>query len=152
MEFIFVLSVVIFQIGLINFFEVAQVVRTFRVDAFVDDEVLAVFLVNEGMGAVGTAEVQRGKTVHFFRRKPGIADFAKELSFRSIILVQIEVRRLAAGTAAILGNITVFSAGYWFYTFAVAFLPIRQQILIGPVLGVRLDDGEFIHLELLIFG
>ena len=47
MEFIFVLAIVLFQVLFINPVKVVEVVRTFRIHAFMDNKVLAVFLVNQ---------------------------------------------------------------------------------------------------------
>jgi hypothetical protein len=53
-ELIFILSVVLFQILFVNLFEVVKVVGTFRIDAFMDDEVLPVLFGNKDVVAVRT--------------------------------------------------------------------------------------------------
>jgi hypothetical protein len=48
-QLILVLAVVFFQICLINLFQVVEIIGAFGVHAFMDDEVLTVFPVLEGM-------------------------------------------------------------------------------------------------------
>jgi hypothetical protein len=55
-EFILVFSVILLQIRRVNLFEAVKIIRTLWIDAFVDDEVLTVFLWSEGMGTVWTLE------------------------------------------------------------------------------------------------
>ena len=45
MELVFILAIVFFQMFLVNFLQVVKIVRAFRVDTFVYDEVFAVFLM-----------------------------------------------------------------------------------------------------------
>ena len=40
----------------INLFEVVEIVRAFRIDTLMDDKVLAVFLGNQSVPTVGTAQ------------------------------------------------------------------------------------------------
>ena len=47
MQFVFIFTMVLIQMLFINFFKVVQIIRAFRIHTFMDDEVLAVFLVNE---------------------------------------------------------------------------------------------------------
>jgi hypothetical protein len=53
-EFIFVFSVSLIEICLINFFKVSKVIRTLGIYTFVDDEMFAILLSNQSMGTVGT--------------------------------------------------------------------------------------------------
>ena len=55
-ELIFVFTVVLVQICLINLFQVMKIVRAFWIHAFVDDKVLTVFLPGQRMGTIGTLE------------------------------------------------------------------------------------------------
>ena len=48
-ELIFVLSVGFFKILFINFFKVVKIVRTFWIDAFVNDEVFTILFCFKGM-------------------------------------------------------------------------------------------------------
>ena len=47
MELIFIFAIVLVQMLFINLFKVVQIIRAFGIYTFMDDEVLAVFLVNE---------------------------------------------------------------------------------------------------------
>ena len=58
MELIFVLTVVFRKVRFVNILQVMQVERTPGVHAFVDHEMLAVFLMDKGMGTVRTRESQ----------------------------------------------------------------------------------------------
>ena len=54
-ELVFIFSVVLMEIRLVNFPEVMKVIGTVRVYTFMDDKVLAVFLWNKCIAAMGTA-------------------------------------------------------------------------------------------------
>ena len=84
MEFILIFGVILFQIILVYLFDVVEVVRTFRIDAFMEDEVFAFFLWDEGVAAVGTAQFYGGEAA-FVRGESGRADLAQKLSFGAII-------------------------------------------------------------------
>ena len=47
MEFIFVFTIILISMFFINLFKVVQIIRAFRIHTFMDEEVFAVFLVNE---------------------------------------------------------------------------------------------------------
>ena len=51
MEFIFVFAVILFEVFLIHFFEVMEIVRAFGIDTLVDDKVFAVFFWNKSIPA-----------------------------------------------------------------------------------------------------
>ena len=133
MELIFVFSIVLFEICLINFFKTVEVIRTLGIDAFMDDEILAVFLWNKGVATVWTPEFNRRKTA-FFRRKSGIADFTQELPFGTIIPVKKRFWSIAAGAGAVIRNVTFRTAAYGADFLAVSFFIVRDQIFVSPVL------------------
>ena len=56
MQLIFVLAVILIQICLINLFQVVEIIGAFGVHAFMDDEVLTVFLAGQRMGTVGALQ------------------------------------------------------------------------------------------------
>ena len=91
MELIFILAVVLFEVVLINLLQVVEIVRTFGVDAFMEDEVFAFFLGNKGIAAVWAAQFQAGEAALLWR-EPGGADFAQELSFGTVVPVQVWFR------------------------------------------------------------
>ena len=47
MELVFVFTIILVQMLFINLFKVVQIIRAFGIYTFMDDEVLAVFLMNE---------------------------------------------------------------------------------------------------------
>jgi hypothetical protein len=57
-EFIFVFSIVCVQVLFAYFPEIIEIVRAFGVDAFMDDEVLAIFLLDQCVHTVGAAQFQ----------------------------------------------------------------------------------------------
>ena len=56
MEFIFIFAVILVKVLLIHLFEVVEIVRAFRIDTLMDDKALAVFLGNQSVPTVGTAQ------------------------------------------------------------------------------------------------
>jgi len=60
-EFVFVFAVVLIEVSLVNILEVMKVIGTFRVNAFMDDKVPAVFLWNKCIAAMGTAQLNAGE-------------------------------------------------------------------------------------------
>ena len=56
MELVFVLAIWLRQMFLVNLLEVVQIIWTFRVGAFMYNEVLAVFLMNKSMRAMRTSK------------------------------------------------------------------------------------------------
>ena len=55
MELVFILTIVFCKISLINFFEVVEVIRAFRINALVENKVFSVFFRNQCVTAVRTA-------------------------------------------------------------------------------------------------
>jgi hypothetical protein len=93
-----------FFIGNLGF--IMQVIGALWIDAFVDDEVLAVFLWNQSVGTVRALKsMLLGKAV-FAWTEGSTADFAKDLSFRTIILVEVRHRSFAARASTFFGDIT----------------------------------------------
>lgn len=150
-EFIFVFAEIFFEVVLINLFEVVEIVRAPRVDALVDDEVLAVFLLDKRIATVRTAEVQGREAVTFRRREPGIADFAEELAFITVILIKVDGRGLSPWAGAAFRDVAVRAASHGLNGLPITPLIVGQKILPCPVLFVRLDAGKFIRFELVVF-
>ena len=61
MEFIFIFAIILSKIFLIHLFQVVEVVRAFRIHAYVKNEVFAFFLWDEGIATVRTAQFYRGE-------------------------------------------------------------------------------------------
>ena len=57
MELIFILAVVFFEVFLVYFLQIMQVIRAFVVNTFVYDKVFAVFLGDQSIAAMGTAKL-----------------------------------------------------------------------------------------------
>ena len=80
MELVFIFAVVFFEVVLIDFLKVMEVVWTFGVHAFMDDKVLAVFLGYKRIAAMGAAQLYAREAAILWG-EPCRADFAQELSF-----------------------------------------------------------------------
>ena len=150
MEFIFVFAVILFEVFLIHFFEVMEIVRAFGIDTLVDDKVFAVFFWNKSIPAVGTAQFHGGEAA-FIRREPGGADFAEELAFGTIVFVQKGFWRITPGAGAGVWDITFGPAADRADLLAIAFFVVRDKFLVSPVLSEIGNKGELINLELLVF-
>lgn len=75
-KLVFIFAIVFLQVFFIDVFEVMEIVGTFLVDAFVEDEVFPVLFVDKGMSAVGTAQgIVLGEAV-IISREVGITYFA----------------------------------------------------------------------------
>lgn len=62
MELIFIFTIILCEICLVNFFEVVKVVRTFGIDAFMDNEVFPVLFGNQGVAAMKDIAALRKRT------------------------------------------------------------------------------------------
>lgn len=56
MQLVFIFAIVLREVYLIDLFEVMQVIWTFRVYAFMDEELFPLFFPCKGMGAVRAPE------------------------------------------------------------------------------------------------
>ncbi len=104
MKFIFIFAVVFLKVCFIHLSKVMEIVGAFGIDAFMEDEMLSVFLWNKGVSAVRTAQFH-GRKFAFFRREPGGADFAQELSFGAVVFVEVWLWGITAGTGAVLRDV-----------------------------------------------
>ena len=59
MEFIFIFAIVFFEVLLIHFFKVVEIIRAFRIDAFMDDKLLTLLFADKGAGTVRASERKR---------------------------------------------------------------------------------------------
>ena len=88
-------------------------------------------------------------------RKEGIAtDFAEELAFTAIVLIKINHRRAASGTADIFRDITLVMPADRFKLFAIPQAVVFQKVFPVPALrgGTDIaDERRFIDAELLVF-
>ena len=56
MELIFILSIVFIKVSFIDFLKVFKIVRAFRINTFVNNEIFPVFLMNKRMVTVRTSK------------------------------------------------------------------------------------------------
>ena len=150
MEFVFIFAVSLFEIFFINLFEVVEIVRTFGVHTFMDDEMFSVLFGNKSVPTVRTAEFHEGKPV-FLRRELCIAYFAEKLPFGAIIPVKVRFGSITPGTAAVFGDITLGAPSDGFDCLPIAFFEVGDQFSVGPVLTEIRDERKLINLIFLIF-
>ena len=150
-KFVFIFTVVRFEVLLINFFQVMKIIRTFWIYVFMNDEMLPVFLRNESVTTVRTSKLHGRKTA-FVRREPGVTDFAEKLSFGTIILVKEGFRSITTRTATAVRDITGRMTADGKDFFAIAFFVVRDKVFVSPVLPVVRDQRKFIDFEFLVFG
>ena len=149
-EFIFIFAMLHSKVLFIHLLKVMEVIGALGVGAFVDDKVFPVFLMDKGMPAVRAAQAEGREAAAFFGRETGITDLTEELSFGTVVFIQESGRRLASGTGTFFRDGGIRASGNGFHGFSVAFLPVRDQLFVRPVLIKRLDFGKFINLELLV--
>ena len=106
MELIFIFAVIFFQILLIHLFEVVEIVRAFGIDALMDDKVLAVFLGDQGVPTMRTAQFYRGEAA-FLRGESCSADFTEKLSLGTIVFVEKGFWGITTRAGAGVRNITI---------------------------------------------
>ena len=150
MKFILVLAIILFQIFLIHFFEVVEIIGAFGIDTLMYDKVFAVFLWDQSIATVRAAQFHRGEST-LIRGESRITDLTEELTFGTVIFVQKKVRGITAGAGAGVRNITFRPTADRADFFTVTFFVVRDEIFISPVLAEVSDQREFINLELLVF-
>lgn len=117
-----------------------------------DTEVLAVFDWLQGMAAVGALELQ-GSSYFLTVDKGLVIDLAFELFTSAGVIIDVLMRSTAEGACGIFRNSAglAFLCFHRFDCFAVA-----KTVILIPELPVlfdeRLDDGQPIGKELLVFG
>ncbi len=150
MELVFIFAVVFRKVSVIDFSEVVEVVRAFGVDAFVDDKVFAFFLWDEGIAAMGTAEFYRGEAA-FRRGEPGVTDLTQDLSFGTVVFVEVRHGGITARAGAVLRDVTLRAAADGSCFPAIAFFDVGNEFFVSPALAEVGDERELVNLELLVF-
>ena len=150
MELIFILSVVFIEVIPVNFSEVMEIVRTFGVDTFMEDEVFPFFLWDKGIATMGAAQFQAGETA-LLRGELGGADFAQELSFGTVVPVQVRFGSITAGTGAVIRDIAFRTASDRADLLAITLFIVGDEVFVVPVLAEVGHEREFVNLELLVF-
>ena len=150
MKLIFIFSIVFFQIFFIYLVKIMKVVRTLGIDAFMDDEMLPLFLGNKDVETVRTPEsCVPGKTT-FLRAKPGITYFAENLPLAAIVFIKIRFWGVTAWTFTVIINVADGTSADRFYGFTVAPLDVRNVITVVPNFVVK-DFWKFVDFKLLVF-
>ena len=135
---------------MVNFLQVVKIVRAFGVDAFMEDEVFPFFFWDKGIAAMWAAQFQAGETA-FLRGEPGGADFALQLSFGTVVPVEVGFWRITAGAAAVIGDIAFRTASDRADLLSVTLFKVRDEVFVVPVLSEVGNEREFVNLELLVF-
>ncbi len=150
MEFIFIFPIVFFEVLLIHFFEVVEIVGTLWVYTFMDNEVFPGFLWNQCIETVGAAQgVGSGKAALFWAEQ-GRTYFAHDLVFGTVVFVQVWLWCIAAWTGAVIVHIAFRTAVGRLYCFAVPPLNVWDVFTVIP--GFIVDDfWKFVYLEFLVF-
>ena len=151
MELVFTFAVVEFEVLLIDFFEIVKIIRTPWIYAFMNDEMLPVFLRDESVAAVRTPEFQ-GREATFIRRETGVTNFAEKLTFGTIILIKEGFWSITTGTGTAVGDIAGRTTTDGKNLFTVAFFVVRDEVFISPVLAEVSEQRKFINLEFLVLG
>ena len=150
MELIFILAIILFEVIPIHLFEVVEVVRAFRVDTFVEDEVFPLFLWDEGVAAVRAAQFH-GREPAVLRGEPGIAYLAEDLAFGAVVFIEVRHGGITAGTGAVLGDVAFRAAVDRADLPAIALFDVGNEVFVSPVLAEVGDEGELVNLELVVF-
>ena len=144
-ELIFIFTEVLFEVLLIHFLKVAEIVRAFGIHALVKDEVFPVFLWDKGMSAVGAAQgILPGETVFPWGEGSG-ADLAGELASLAVVAVKVGLGRIAGRASAIFWDVTFCVACNGPDLLMVFILEVRDEELPVPIVLEELDPGEFIR-------
>lgn len=149
-EFIFVLTIILFEIFLIHLFEVVEIVRAFWIDALVEDEVLTFFLGDESIAAVWATQLH-GREAAFQWGESGVTDFTQYLAFGTVVFIKERFWGIAAGAGAVIRDVAFRTAADGTDFLAITFFVVRDKVFIIPVLPEVSDKREFINLELLVF-
>ena len=151
MKFVFIFTIVPFEVLLINFFQVVKIIRTLWIHTLMKDEMFSVFLRNKSITAMRTSEFH-GRETTFERRKTRIADFAEELPFGTVILIEERFRSITTRTATTVRDIAVRVTADGKNLLAIALFVVRDKVFVSPVLPVIRKQRKFINLEFLVFG
>ena len=151
-ELVFIFAVILFQVFLIHFFQVVEIVGALWVDTFVEDEMLPFFFRGQCLTTMGTPQGELLGEAVFVRRKVGIANLAFQLTGLAVIAVKIRLWSATGGTGAVFRDVAFLTSGDRFYLEIVSVFKVRDQETPVPFLLDDLNFWEFVHSELLIFG
>ena len=151
MELIFVLAVILFEVFLIHLLQAVEIVRTFRADTFMQDEMFPLFFCHKCLPTVRAAQGKLPCEAVFIRSKVCIADLAFELSGFSVIAVKIRLGSAAGRAGTFLRDVAFLTAGDRFYFNMVPVFKVGDKKLPVPFMLDDLDFRKLVHLEFLIF-
>ena len=116
-----------------------------------DDKVLPVFLGNQRISTMGTAQFHGGKSA-FPGREPCGTDLAEKLSSGTVVPVKEWFGGITAGAGAVIRDVALRAPADRTDFPAVAFFIVRDEIFVSPVLPEVGNKREFVNPELLVFG
>ena len=126
-----------------------KIIRALRIYAFVKDEVFSILLRNQGVKAVRTAQSSCFRKTAFIWRKSGVADFAENLPFASVVFVKVRFRCIAARTFTVVTDIAFGTSVNSFDGLAVTPFDVFDEIFVIPNLVVE-NFRQFIYFEFLV--
>ena len=104
-ELVFIFAVILFQVFLIHFFQVVEIVGALWVDTFVEDEMLPFFFRGQCLTTMGTPQGELLGEAVFVRQKVGIANLAFQLTGLAVIAVKIRLWSATGGTGAVFRDV-----------------------------------------------
>lgn len=151
MELIFIFAVILFEVFLIHLLQVVEIVRTFGVDTFMQDEMFPLFFRHKCFPTVRAAQSKLLCKAVLIRSKVCIADLAFELSCFSVIAVKIRLGSAAGRAGTFLRDVAFFTARDRFYFTMVPVFKVGDKKLPVPFMLDDLDFRKLVHFEFLIF-
>ena len=125
MELIFIFSIRLIEMFWIHFFKVVEIIRAFRIHTLMQDKKFPVLFGNKGIPAVRAAQLYRREAV-ILLGELRTADFARQLTFGTVVLVKILFWSLTTGTGTVIGDVTFGPASDGTDLFAVLLLKERD--------------------------
>ena len=117
------------------------------------DKVFPILFGNECMSTVRAAKFPFG-VVFFFWRKRVLANFAKNLTFGTVILIKIRFWSMTAWALTVIRNVAFGTSSNWFDGFVrILITPseVLHEILIIPWFNRAENEWKLIKLKFLIF-
>jgi hypothetical protein len=151
-EFIFIFAVILIKMPFINLPEIMKIIGALWIYAFMYDEVLTVFLMDEAVITVWAFQNSGfGESVILGWRKMRLADFAQNLAFLfAIVPHQIIHRGITCGAGTVFWNIAFHTAKNRLNRFMVTLPVVGNKIFPIPLLFIRDDFWKLIYFEFLI--
>ena len=110
MELIFIFAVILFEVFLIHLLQVVEIVRTFGVDTFMEDEMFPFFFRHKCFPTVRAAQSKLLSKAVLIRSKVCIADLAFELPGLAVIAIKIRLGSTTGRTGAAFWDVTFLTA------------------------------------------